>query len=80
MFKRLFWLTVGFLGGLASSFWVSQKLKRAASRLTPERLAGGAASAAREVVAEVKAAVSEGRTAMKESESRLRAEINPPGL
>lgn len=78
MFKRLVWLTMGFMGGLASSFWVTQKLRRAASRLTPERLAGGAASAARGVVAEVKAAVAEGRTAMKESEDQLRAEIGRP--
>ena len=75
MFKRLFWLTVGLAIGLGTSFWVMRTVRRTVERLTPERLADDVVAGARLVGGELKAALEEGRTAMREREAELRAEI-----
>ena len=75
MFKRLFWLTVGLAIGFGTSFWLMKTVKRTVERFTPERLAQDVASGARSLGAELKAALDEGRVAMREREAELRAEI-----
>ena len=75
MFKRLFWLSVGLTAGFGSSFWLTRTVRRIVERLTPQRLSQDAVAGARSVGAEVKAAVDEGRTAMRQREVELRAEI-----
>lgn len=85
MFKRLFWLTVGLTLGSSGSFWVMRKLRRAVERLTPERLTQDVLTGARSVGADLRAALDDGRTGMREREVELRAEIErrqaarPPG-
>lgn len=66
MFKRLFWLTVGVAGGFGGSVWLQRRMKQAVDRFAPESVQN-----------DVKAALSEGRTAMKAKEAELRARYDP---
>ena len=75
MFKRLFWLSVGLTAGFGSSFWLMRTVRRTVERLTPPRLTQGAVAGARCAGAELRAAVDEGRIAMRQREAELRAEI-----
>ena len=75
MFKRLFWLSVGLTTGVGSSFWLMRTVRRAVERFTPERVTADVVAGARSFGAELKAALDEGRTAMREREAELRAEI-----
>ena len=75
MFKRLFWLSVGLTAGFGSSIWLMRTVRRTVERLTPQRLSQDAIAGARSFGAELKAAVEEGRTAMRQREAELRAEI-----
>ncbi len=75
MFKRLFWLTVGMTIGFGTSFWLMRTVRRTVERLTPERLTEDVMSGARALGAELKAALDEGRAAMREREAELWAEI-----
>ena len=64
MFKRLFWLVVGFLLGLGSSWAVTRRVRRVARRYVPAELRdrwGG----------NMRAAVGEGRAAMRAREAEL---------
>ncbi len=75
MFKRLFWLTVGLTIGYGTSFWLMRTVRRTVERLTPERLGEDAMAGAKSFGAQLKAALEEGRTAMREREAELRAEM-----
>ena len=75
MFKRLFWLSVGLTAGFGSSFWLMRTVRRTVERLTPQRLTHDAMAGARSAGAELRAALEEGRTAMRQREAELRAEI-----
>ncbi|MDQ3570873.1 MAG: hypothetical protein M3396_09705 [Actinomycetota bacterium] len=77
MFKRLFWLAVGLGMGFGVSFWVTRFLRQAAARYSPERLGDDLAGAVRGLSADLRAAVSEGREAMRERESELRERLGP---
>jgi hypothetical protein len=69
VFKRLFWLVVGFTLGLGSSWAVTRRLRRIARRLAPpdvvDRWSGN-----------VRSAVSEGRTAMRAREVELNSSFD----
>ena len=71
MFKRLLWFTIG----CGSSLWVMRKMRKTVERLAPQRLTQDALAGARSAGAELKAALDEGRVAMREREAELRAEI-----
>jgi hypothetical protein len=71
VFKRLFWFTMG----CASSLWVMRTVRRTVERLTPRRLTQDAVAGARSAGAELRAALDEGRQAMRAREAELRAEI-----
>ena len=58
-----------------SSLWVMRTVRRTLERLTPQRLTHDAVAGARTAGAELKAALVEGRIAMREREAELRAEI-----
>ena len=75
MFKRFFWLTVGLTIGYGTSFWLMRTVRRTVERLTPARLSKDAISGARSFGTEVKAALADGREAMRQREAELRAEI-----
>jgi hypothetical protein len=75
MFKRLFWLAVGIGFGFGLSFWVSRFARKTVARYTPERVSSDLADALRSLGSDVRAAVTEGRDAMRERESEIRAEL-----
>ncbi len=75
MFKRLFWLTVGVTLGTTSSFWLMRKVRRTIERFAPERLTQDVVTGARSFGAEMRAAVDEGRSGMRQREVELRAEL-----
>ncbi|MDQ4070323.1 MAG: hypothetical protein M3203_12765 [Actinomycetota bacterium] len=75
MFKRLFWLSVGLSIGYGTSFWLVRTVRRTVERFTPDRLSRDVMAGARSFGAELKAALEEGRAAMREREAELRAEI-----
>jgi hypothetical protein len=75
VFKRFFWLTIGLTIGYATSFWLMRTVRRTVERLTPERVTQDVVAGARSFGAEVKAALDEGRAAMRAREAELRAEI-----
>ena len=69
MIRRLWWFTLGWLVGVASSAYVAVKMRRSIRRYRPERVV----DTVREWGDELKAAVSEGRVAMHEREAEIRA-------
>jgi hypothetical protein len=66
VFKRLFWLVVGFVLGLGSSWAVTRRLRRIAARYAPAEVVDRWGSSFR-------AAVAEGRDAMRAREAELKA-------
>ncbi|HVL07510.1 MAG TPA: hypothetical protein VM388_16095 [Acidimicrobiales bacterium] len=71
MFKRLLWFSIG----CGSSLWVMRTVRRTVERLAPHRLTQDAVAGARTAGAQVRAALEEGKAAMREREAELRAEI-----
>jgi len=78
MFKRLFWLSTGAVLGMGSSFWVMRAIRQRISQYAPDRVAENVASAARGAREDLRAALIEGREAMRRRESELRAELETP--
>jgi hypothetical protein len=77
VFKRLFWFAVGIGFGAGLSWWATRAIRRTAARYTPERFAGELAKSGGRLVADLKAALGEGRVAMEAREAELRR--NKPG-
>ena len=75
MFKRLFWLAVGIGFGFGMSFWLTRYVRDAVARYTPERLSNELAGALRGLGKDLRAAVADGRDAMREREDEIRAEL-----
>lgn len=75
MLRRLFWLLVGVAVGVGTSFWIMRFIRETAARYTPERVSDDLADAVRGFGDDVRAAVAEGREAMREREAELRAEL-----
>ena len=78
MFKRLIWLIVGASFGFGMSFWLTRVVKETVERYTPERVGTDLAGALRGFRADLRAAVGEGREAMRAHEAALRAELDRP--
>lgn len=77
MFKRLFWLVVGVGFGFGSSFWLMRAARRTAQRLSPQRMSVDVAAGARALRADVRAAVAEGRDAVRDDRSDAGRKIGP---
>ena len=75
MFRRLFWLCIGAGFGFGVSFWLMRWVRDTAARYAPERVSNDLANAMREIGQDLKAAVAEGREAMRERELDLRSAI-----
>ena len=69
MFRRFFWLILGFALGIWSSWSLTRRLRNAAARYAPpevvDRWSGN-----------VRAAVTEGRDAMRVREAELKANLS----
>ena len=69
MFKRLFWLVVGFALGIGSSWAVTRRLRRIVQRLAPADVVDRWSD-------NVRSAVSEGRPAMRSKEVELNSSFD----
>lgn len=75
MFKRLFWLVIGAGFGFGMSFWLMRTVRSTIERWSPDRVSQDFADALRTFGRDLRAAVSEGREAMREREAELRSEL-----
>jgi hypothetical protein len=75
VFKRLLWLVVGAGFGFGVSFWLMRFVKETVDRYTPERVSGDLADAIRSFGHDFRAAVADGRDAMREREQEIREEL-----
>ena len=79
MFRRLFWLMIGAGFGFGASFWLMRFVRETASRYTPERVSADLAGAIKGLGTDLRAAVAEGREAMREREAELRSDVEHVG-
>ncbi len=75
MFRRLFWLVMGAAFGFGASFWIMRFVRETAARYTPERVSADLAGAIKGLGGDLRAAVAEGREAMREREAELRSDV-----
>ena len=71
MFKRLLWLMTGIAFGATLAVLVARQLRR----YRPDAVATDAAESLRRFGADLRAAVEDGREAMREHEAAIRAEL-----
>jgi hypothetical protein len=75
MFKRVRWVSAGFVLGLGSSYAVARRVRRTVQRYTPPQVADRLGTSAANAGRNARAAVVEGRSAMRAREADLRAEV-----
>jgi hypothetical protein len=73
--RRVRWLGAGVALGLGGSVWAQRKVKAATAKYRPGGLAGTAVEKAKAWPGEVRAAIGEGRTTMRQREAELRHEM-----
>jgi hypothetical protein len=78
MLQRLRWFGAGAAVGVGASIWVQRKVKAAAARYHPAGRPGTALDKARSWPSHVRAAFDEGRSTMRQRESQLRQDLEPP--
>ncbi|MFM7070022.1 MAG: hypothetical protein ACKOYM_11260 [Actinomycetes bacterium] len=69
--RRLFWLGVGTVAGASGTVWAERKIKQRVEALSPDHALRVATVRAREAGKNVAAAVTEGRSAMRQREQEL---------
>jgi hypothetical protein len=67
MFKRLFWMMIGAGFGFGASLWLTRTVRQTVERYGPERV--------RTLPGDLRAAVVEGRDAMRSREAELRRQL-----
>jgi hypothetical protein len=75
VFKRLFWLLIGAGFGFGMSFWLARAIRQTVERYTPQRVSNDLTDALRALGKDLRAAAEEGRDAMRERETELRAQL-----
>lgn len=80
MFRRMFWFGLGAGLGFGSAYWFTRWIRDTASRYAPERVSAQVSTAVRGLGEDLKAAVSEGRSAMRRREAELRGELESSRL
>jgi hypothetical protein len=75
--RRLVWFTSGATAGFGGAIWVRRRIRRTVRRYAPEQLQAEATASVRRLGWDVRDAVVEGRSAMREREAELRAELRP---
>ena len=79
MLRRLLWLLIGAGFGFGASFWLMRFVRETAARYTPERVSADLADAIKGLGTDLRAAVAEGREAMREREAELRLDVERVG-
>ena len=77
MFKRARWLTAGAAVGFGGSVWLQRRLRSAVSRYLPDEVAERAGARATRARTDLREAIDEGRTAMRQREQELRSRLLP---
>ena len=72
MFKRARWLMTGAGIGFGTSLWVQRSIKKKVARYAPQRVTNELTRTVKGITGDVRAAVQEGRDAMREREAALR--------
>jgi hypothetical protein len=75
VFKRLLWLVIGASFGFGVSFWMMRLVRTTVERYRPDQVSADLAGALSRFGADLRAAVAEGRAAMREREEELRAQL-----
>lgn len=75
MFKRLLWLVIGASFGFGVSFWLMRFVRSTVQRYTPEQVSSDLAGALRSFGTDLREAAAEARAGMRETEARIRAEV-----
>jgi len=75
VFRRLFWFGLGAGLGFGCSYWLSRWVRDTAARDAPERVSTDVSNALKGFGADIRAAVAEGRDAMRAREVDLRGEV-----
>jgi hypothetical protein len=73
VFKRARWIVMGMGMGATGSVWARRRLKRLIRSYTPPQVASRAANQAKD---HWKAAVADGRSAMRAREAQLRNDVD----
>jgi len=76
--KRVRWMGAGLAVGVGGSLWAERKVKSVLARYAPAALGGSAVDRVKVLPGEIRAALREGRTAMREREAELRADSAEP--
>jgi hypothetical protein len=71
--KRVKWIGAGVALGVGSSLWAQWKVKSVMARYSPAGVGGTAVTRVKVWPGQVRAAIEEGRVAMREREAELRA-------
>ena len=79
MFRRLFWLVIGAGFGFGVSFWLMRFIRETVDRYRPERVSADLAEALSAFGKDLRAAVHEGRIAMREREAELKSQMTRRG-
>jgi hypothetical protein len=80
MSNRIRWMAAGLFVGVSGSLWVERKVKAIAGRYSPSGIAGNATARARGIPGDFRAAIVEGREAMRAREAELRRGSSPERL
>jgi hypothetical protein len=70
--KRVFWLTVGYGAGVGTSLYAAHRVRVAARRMSADHIASRVTGTVTGTMRDVRAAVSEGRDAMRAREAELK--------
>ena len=79
MFKRLFWLMMGAGFGFGASFWMMRFVRSTVERYKPERVSHDVSHAVRGFGQDLRAAVADGREAMRDYERDVRDRLTANG-
>ncbi len=75
MVKRVMWMGTGFACGVGVTLWADYKVRRAVGRLTPGSVGQQAVDRARGAGGSLRAALTDGRAAMRDREGELRRQL-----
>ena len=75
MLRRLFWLCMGIGVGFTGSLWLQRFVRAKVARYAPERVSADVTASIKGFGSDLRLAVANGREAMRERETELRADV-----
>ncbi|MCX7620178.1 MAG: hypothetical protein N2037_04960 [Acidimicrobiales bacterium] len=79
MFKRLRWFALGAVTGALGAAYSYVRVRELRGKVAADRMAGTVVEVARNVGGALRDAVAEGRAAMAEAETQIKAELDGRG-